>query len=166
MGSKNGDTRIEIKGVKAEILTHVAEYLDHGAATGYAAELVKPIGSADITKLKTTLPDSSTGDIDPWDAEFIRSKPDRVVFEIILAANKMTIQRLLHLGCAYIATKIKGKSPEQIKAILGNDRCTCPLTGNGARVVSPMDAQICATCSQRIDSRRRLSSAGSEVAAL
>merc|ERR1711964_833960 len=40
---------------------------------------------------------------------------------LILAANYMDIKSLLHLGCAKIATLIKGKSPEEIKKILGAD---------------------------------------------
>jgi len=40
-------------------------------------------------------------------------------WQIILASNYMDIKSLLHLGCAKIATFIKGKSPEEIKKILG-----------------------------------------------
>merc|ERR1739845_95182 len=36
-------------------------------------------------------------------------------------ANYMDIKSLLHLGCAKIATLIKGKSPEEIKKILSED---------------------------------------------
>merc|ERR1711964_504804 len=58
---------------------------------------------------------------DPWDAEFITTQTKKIVFQIILAANYMDIKSLLHLGCAQIATLIKGKSPEEIKKILGDD---------------------------------------------
>merc|ERR1711964_154558 len=49
------------------------------------------------------------------------------IFKIILGANYMDIQSLLHLGCAKIATLIKGKSPEEIKKILGDDDELQPL---------------------------------------
>merc|ERR1712098_260703 len=42
------------------------------------------------------------------------------IFKLILGANYMDIHPLLHLGCAKIATLIKGKSPEEIKKILGD----------------------------------------------
>jgi len=42
------------------------------------------------------------------------------IFQIILGANYMDIKSLLYLGCAKIATLIKGKSPEEIKKILGD----------------------------------------------
>jgi len=42
------------------------------------------------------------------------------IFQLILGANYMDIHPLLHLGCAKIATLIKGKSPEEIKKILGD----------------------------------------------
>merc|ERR1711964_878069 len=52
---------------------------------------------------------------DPWDAEWINKQSKEVTFQIILGANYMDIKSLLHLGCAKIATLIKGKSPEEIK---------------------------------------------------
>merc|ERR1712098_175649 len=77
---------------------------------------------------------------DNWDADFINrvgecqpsgadlQQPHRAptaagkakIFKVILAANYMGIKSLLHLGCAKIAALIKGKSPEEIKRILGD----------------------------------------------
>jgi len=54
-------------------------------------------------------------------AEFINKQTKKTIFQIILGANYMDIKSLLHLGCAKIATLIKGKSPEEIKKILGED---------------------------------------------
>ena len=42
------------------------------------------------------------------------SSPLRL-FELIVAANYMDIKSLLDLGCAKVATLIKGKSPEDIR---------------------------------------------------
>merc|ERR1711964_11994 len=42
----------------------------------------------------------------------------RMLFKVILGANYMDVQGLLHLGCAGVASLIKGKSPEEIKQIL------------------------------------------------
>merc|ERR1712034_9380 len=78
--------------------------------------IAKPIRSVKMTKIVEH----------PEDAEFI-NKPKKVIFQIILAANYMDIKSLLHLGCAKIATLIKGKSPEEIKKILGDDDELQPL---------------------------------------
>merc|ERR1711964_589112 len=43
------------------------------------------------------------------------------IFNVILGANYMDVKCLLHLGCAKIATYIKGKGPEEIKQILANN---------------------------------------------
>merc|ERR1711964_631724 len=75
------------------------------------AEIAKPIKFTKMEKLVE----------DPWDAEYINKQTKKVQFQIILGANYMDIKSLLHLGCAKIATLIKGKSPEEIKKILGDD---------------------------------------------
>merc|ERR1711964_175555 len=102
---------IEIKQVDGETLRLVCEYLKHHDGK-VPAEIKKPIQS---TKMETLVQD-------PWDAEWINKQTKKVQFKLILAANYMDIKSLLHLGCAKIATLIKGKSPEEIKDILGDDK--------------------------------------------
>jgi len=75
------------------------------------AEIAKPIRSVKMEKIVE----------DEWDATFINKQPKRTIFQIILGANYMDIKSLLHLGCAKIATMIKGKSPEEIKKILSEE---------------------------------------------
>lgn len=58
---------------------------------------------------------------DKWDAEYINKMTKKMIFQVILGANYMDLPSLLHLGCAKIATLIKGKSPEEIKNILADD---------------------------------------------
>lgn len=55
-----------------------------------------------------------------WDADFIdrAGEPRQQLYDLILAANYMDIKSLLHLGCAKVASMIKGQPLEQIKAIL------------------------------------------------
>ena len=57
---------------------------------------------------------------DPLDADFIDevgvSKQD--LYDLILMANYMDLKCLLHLGCAKVASMIKGKPLEEIKSIL------------------------------------------------
>jgi len=57
---------------------------------------------------------------DPWDAEFIDKIGEnrQQLYDLILAANYMDIKSLLHLGCAKVASLIKGQPLEKIKDIL------------------------------------------------
>jgi S-phase kinase-associated protein 1 len=101
---------IEVKQVSAPTLQLIAEYLQHHNGTEQA-EIAKPIRDTNMEKIVQ----------DPFDAKFINKQTKKVIFKIILGANSMACQPLLHLGCAKIATLIKGKSPEEIKKILGAD---------------------------------------------
>jgi S-phase kinase-associated protein 1 len=54
------------------------------------------------------------------DADFINSFEDlEQLFDIILAANYLDIESLLDLGCAKIASMMKGKTPAQVRAQFG-----------------------------------------------
>merc|ERR1712157_332614 len=102
--------KIEIKKATSEILELIVRYLEHHKGN-LPAEIAKPIRSVKMEKIVE----------DEWDAKFINGLSKKTVFQIILGANYMDIKSLLHLGCAKIATLIKGKSPEEIKKILGDD---------------------------------------------
>merc|ERR1712228_998542 len=102
--------RIEIKKVTGDILALIVEYLKHHQGK-VPAEIAKPIRSVKMEKIVE----------DEWDAKFINKQAKRTIFQIILGANYMDIKSLLHLGCAKIATMIKGKSPEEIKKILSEE---------------------------------------------
>jgi len=102
--------RIEIKKVSHDILKLIVTYLQHHKGK-VPAEIAKPIRSVKMEKIVE----------DEWDAAFINKQPKRTIFQIILGANYMDIKSLLHLGCAKIATMIKGKSPEEIKKILSEE---------------------------------------------
>jgi len=108
-----GDTdakQIQVKQVDAATLSLIVEYLRHHQGKE-PAEIAKPIRSVKMEKIVE----------DPWDAEFINKQPKRQLFQLILGANYMDCKSLLHLGCAKVATMIKGKSPEEIKQILGEE---------------------------------------------
>ena len=57
---------------------------------------------------------------DQWDAEFIDTIGDdrQQLYDLVMAANYMDIPSLLHLGCAKVASLIKGQPLEKIKDIL------------------------------------------------
>jgi len=96
--------------VKEEILVLIVEYLKHHNGKK-PEEIAKPIRSVKMERIVS----------DPWDAEYINKMNKKTIFQVILGANYMDLPSLLHLGCAKIATLIKGKSPDEIKQILSDD---------------------------------------------
>ena len=103
-------TEIQVKQVDGQTLGKIVAYLEHHEGKE-PAEIAKPIRSVKMEKIVE----------DPWDAEFITNLSKRALFQLILGANYMDCKSLLHLGCAKVATMIKGKSPEEIKQILGEE---------------------------------------------
>jgi len=124
---------IEIKKVSGPILNLIIEYLKHHDGK-VPAEIAKPIRVSEAQASSEVMMEKIVEDA--WDAEFINKQTKKTIFQIILGANYMDIKSLLHLGCAKIATLIKGKSPEEIKKILGDDEETGDnkTTGNSRRL--------------------------------
>lgn len=98
-----------VKQITSEVLGEIVTYLSHHKGT-VVAPIDKPLRSKcmrDVVK-------------DQWDAVFI----DRVgenrelLYALILAANYLDIPSLLQLGCAKVASLIKGQPLEKIKEIL------------------------------------------------
>merc|ERR1711900_131045 len=85
------------------------------AMSAMTCSFQKPIRSDDFTKCVAASNRAT------WEADWMKDMSKKLIFKIILAANYMTIQPLLDLGCMRIACMIKGKSPEEIKTILGSD---------------------------------------------
>jgi hypothetical protein len=58
-----------------------------------------------------------------WDAKFIKNvgKDRQLLYDVILLSNYLGITSLLHLGCAQVASLIKGKPLEKIKKVLQKD---------------------------------------------
>jgi len=106
---------IPIKKVRGDILALIVEYLKRHNGKK-PAEIAKPIRSVKMEKIVE----------DKWDADFINKMSKKVIFQVILGANYMDLPSLLHLGCAKIATLIKGKSPEEIKNILSDESNEVP----------------------------------------
>lgn len=96
--------------VKSDVLAKVVEYMNYHK--GEEPPIIeKPLRSKimkDVCK-------------DSWDADFIDKMAElsrQPLYDIILAANYMDIKSLLHLGCAKVASLIKGQPLDQIKTIL------------------------------------------------
>ena len=79
-----------------------------------------------------------------WDADYIDKIGEnrQQLYALILAANYMDIKSLLHLGCAKVASLIKGQPLEKIKEILDPNQgakkadaavaAAAPVTGSGS----------------------------------
>ncbi|RLN55431.1 hypothetical protein BBJ29_001886 [Phytophthora kernoviae] len=98
---------IPLPNVKSGILAKVVEFCQYHRDTPMA-EIQKPLKS-------NNLRDS----VEEWDANFVDVADHEMLFELILAANYMDIKSLLDLSCAKVATMIKGKTPEAIRATFG-----------------------------------------------
>ena len=116
---------IPIKKVNADILQLIVEYLKHHDGK-VPQEIAKPIRSVKMERIVD----------DRWDAQFIDNMSKKTIFQVILGANYMDLPSLLHLGCAKIATLIKGKSPEEIKNILADDTDQAQSGSGGAAASS------------------------------
>jgi S-phase kinase-associated protein 1 len=108
---ENDDSAVEvpIPGVTGSVLKLVVQYMVHHK--GIEPQLVeKPLRSKIMKDVCA----------DKWDAEYIDTIGDsrQQLYDLILAANYMDIKSLLHLGCAKVASLIKGQPLEKIKEIL------------------------------------------------
>eukprot|EP01084_Bolivina_argentea_P274841 468576_1 len=108
---------IPIKKVRGDILELIVDYIKHHKGK-QPEEIAKPIRSVKMERIVA----------DKWDAEYINKLNKKTIFQVILGANYMDLPSLLHLGCAKIATLIKGKSPEEIKNILADDSADIKVT--------------------------------------
>jgi len=109
MDSDSSASDLPMPGVRGDILQKVVEYLVYHKGLDCPAP-DKPLRSSvmkDVCK-------------DPWDADYIDRIGDNreQLYQLILAANYMDIKSLLHLGCAKVASLIKGAPLEKTKDIL------------------------------------------------
>lgn len=100
---------VPIPGVSGAILEEVVSYMNRHKGTEPPI-VEKPLRSKamkDVCK-------------EPLDADFIDriGENRQMLYDLILAANYMHINSLLHLGCAKVASLIKGQPLEKIKDIL------------------------------------------------
>merc|ERR1711957_385673 len=125
--------------MRGEILELIVNYLKHHNGKK-PEEIAKPIRSVKMERIVA----------DKWDAEYINAMSKKTIFQVILGANYMDLPSLLHLGCAKIATLIRGKSPEEIKTILADDsnessrRRTRTISKHSTNVAHLLTQIVCA----------------------
>jgi len=107
-GLENDDKADEfpVPGVTSAVLEKVVEYLSHHKGTEPPI-IEKPLRSKVMRDVCS----------DKWDAEYIDriGETRQLLYDLILAANYMDIKGLLHLGCAKVASLIKGQPLEKTR---------------------------------------------------
>eukprot|EP01029_Cantina_marsupialis_P028065 TRINITY_DN774435_c0_g1_i1.p1 TRINITY_DN774435_c0_g1~~TRINITY_DN774435_c0_g1_i1.p1 ORF type:complete len:159 (+),score=33.79 TRINITY_DN774435_c0_g1_i1:107-583(+) len=107
MTEDGATTEVPLHNVKSSVLSKILDFCQKHVRDPLP-DLEKPLPSEDLTKCG----------VPQWDIDFINVDQE-MLFELILAANYMSIQPLLDLGCAKVASMLKGKSPEQIRKQFG-----------------------------------------------
>ncbi|CAI0553860.1 unnamed protein product [Linum tenue] len=96
------DNGIPLPNVTGRILAKVIEYCKKHH------EAPKPDGFAGGA--------AADGGLKSWDEDFVKVDQN-TLFDLILAANYLNIKDLLDLTCQTVANMMKGKTPEEIRAI-------------------------------------------------
>lgn len=106
---------IELSNVSSAILKIILEYMTYHTTGGrdpsMIKEIAKPVRSLEMRKIVD----------DVWDADFADRMTPKQIFEIILAANYMQVDPLLHLFSAKTATMIKSKSHDEIRKMFSSE---------------------------------------------
>merc|ERR1712146_242733 len=110
--------------VSGPILEKVIEYCNY--------KLEHPDPDAD----KRTEAEKRAAEIPEWERNFCDVEQP-VLFNMILAANYLDIKPLLDLTCKTVANMIKGKTPDQIKALFGVTRDFTPEEEEQVRKENP-----------------------------
>ncbi len=94
---------IPLPNLTTAILDAVVQFINQ-YATDPMTPVEKPLKSATVAAM-----------VQPFYATFV-DLPQEQIFELMLAANYLDLKPLLELTCAAIALKIKGRTPDEIKA--------------------------------------------------
>ena len=99
---------IPIPNMKLTILKKVIAFCEHYINSD-PKEIPKPLKSKDLLE----------NGIAEWDVSFIEELEVDDLIDLIVAANFLDISSLLNLGCAKMASLIKGKSVEELREMFG-----------------------------------------------
>lgn len=99
------DKDVYLPNVKTSVLKKVIEYCHH----------YKNV--EEMTKIGTPLPSSKIEDVvQDWYVQFCRVS-EKMLFQLVTAANFMDIKPLLDLSCFAVAVLLKGKTDSEIRQI-------------------------------------------------
>jgi hypothetical protein len=100
--------------IPTKYLGYIVEYLIHHQDDENIKIIPKPLTSSN---LKDVCKGMDHG-CDQWDVDYINKFSNKELYQVISHANNMDISGLLHLGCAKVASMIKGQPLEKIRDIL------------------------------------------------
>lgn len=106
----NFEQDVLIPNVKSEILEKVIEYCEHYKKVEEMSVIQTPLQSSKLEEV-----------VQDWYVGFCKVE-DKILFDIVSAANFMDIKPLLDLACLAVAVSLKGKSESEINKIfnIGN----------------------------------------------
>ena len=100
--------------IPTKYLGDIVEYLIHHQDDVNIEIIPNPLTS---NNLKNVCKGMEHG-CDQWDVDYISKFSNKDLYQVIHHANSMAIFGLLHLGCAKVASMIKGQPLENFKDIL------------------------------------------------
>ena len=104
----NSNNEINLKDIDSDILKLIIEYLEHHTEDTIK-EIPYPLPTKNLEEV-----------VSIWDSNFIEnvSKSRTNLYKLITGANYLSIDGLLNLGCAKVASMVKGEPIEKLKDIL------------------------------------------------
>ena len=103
------DLAMPLPDVKSDILKKIVEYLTH-------------YKGAEPKNIPKPLPSSNLSDsIDEWDINFINGIELDSLYDLINGANYMSINSLMDLACAKIASLMKDRTVEEMRTMLNTE---------------------------------------------
>jgi hypothetical protein len=100
--------------IPTQYLGYIVDYLKHHVDDENIKIIPKPLTSNNLKDVCKTMDNGC----DEWDVDFINRFSNKDLYNIILHANNLDVSGLLHLGCAKVASMIKGQPLEKIRDIL------------------------------------------------
>jgi len=96
----------EVCDIKLPVFISALQFVEHHDVHGPMRQIEKPLLSANMADM-----------VDEFDATFADElgKKQEMLFDMLIAANKLGLSDLLDLCSAKVASEIKGKTPEQIR---------------------------------------------------
>lgn len=100
----NSEQSIPLPFVTSKALANIIAFCQYHHENGPMKAIEKPLTNTDLKEV-----------VSEWDGAFIQSFSQEDLFELLLAANYIDLQPLLHLASAQVAALIKDKTPEEIQ---------------------------------------------------
>ncbi|CAD8132560.1 unnamed protein product [Paramecium pentaurelia] len=109
--SKTNSEIFNLTSTNSNILRKVVQYCEMHQGNDFIPEIKKPLKSNNMFEIVNFI-----------DAQYITNLEFEEIFQIIQVAQILGINTLIDLSCAYISTKIRGKSSEQIKSLFSSNK--------------------------------------------